>query len=75
MPNLNNIHGLRRIDLSQNTLIGDRGAKIIADALKDDMWIKGISLVHSLLLLFELIALSPSAPSFCAFTVRGVALC
>eukprot|EP00112_Aurelia_sp_Birch-Aquarium-sp1_P010499 Seg224.7 transcript_id=Seg224.7/GoldUCD/mRNA.D3Y31 product="Centrosomal protein of 78 kDa" protein_id=Seg224.7/GoldUCD/D3Y31 len=43
-PDLNRMHGLRRINLSQNTLIGDRGVQILADALKDDLWVKALDL-------------------------------
>ena len=40
------MHGLRRITLCENK-IGDKGARILADALKDDLWVKGISLGFS----------------------------
>lgn len=35
------MHGLRRITLNDNR-IGDNGARILADALKDDLWLKGM---------------------------------
>ena len=40
--------GLRRIDLCQNTLIGDKGVQILANSLKDDLWIKGALLSASI---------------------------
>eukprot|EP00794_Sanderia_malayensis_P007931 gene7931-8786_t len=43
-PDLNGMCGLRRINLCQNTLIGDRGMHILADCLKDDLWIKALDL-------------------------------
>lgn len=33
--------GIRRITLNNNPLINDSGALYIADALKDDLWLKG----------------------------------
>ena len=33
--------GLRRITICKNPLINDHGAELIAEALKDDLWVKG----------------------------------
>lgn len=43
-PNLNNMTGLRRITLNHNPMLGDEGICLIADALKDDLWLKAIDL-------------------------------
>ncbi|XP_065069197.1 centrosomal protein of 78 kDa-like [Rhopilema esculentum] len=43
-PDLNGMLGLRRIDLCQNALIGDKGVQILANSLKDDLWIKALDL-------------------------------
>lgn len=42
-PDLDQMHGLRRITLNDNR-IGDNGARILADALKDDLWLKALDL-------------------------------
>jgi centrosomal protein CEP78 len=33
--------GLRRITVCKNPLINDKGVEFIAEALKDDLWVKG----------------------------------
>ncbi|PAA66878.1 hypothetical protein BOX15_Mlig017861g6, partial [Macrostomum lignano] len=43
-PNFDSMHGLRRIALNNNPLIDDQGAQVLADALKDDLWVKAIDL-------------------------------
>ena len=40
-PDLDRMPGLRRITVCKNPLINDRGAELIAEALKDDLWLKG----------------------------------
>ena len=40
-PDLDKMAGVRRITLNNNPNIGDSGARILADAVKDDLWIKG----------------------------------
>lgn len=42
-PDLDRMHGLRRITLCDN-MICDEGARIIADAIKDDLWLKALDL-------------------------------
>ncbi|MBN3297820.1 CEP78 protein, partial [Amia calva] len=43
-PDLDCMTGLRRITLCCNTLIGDRGAVALADALGEDLWLKALDL-------------------------------
>nr|XP_039267757.1 centrosomal protein of 78 kDa-like [Styela clava] len=43
-PNLNSMTGLRRITLNHNPMIGDEGVRLIAEALKDDLWLKAVDL-------------------------------
>ena len=38
---LDRMCGIRRITLNQNQLLSNQGAKTLADALKDDLWLKG----------------------------------
>lgn len=40
-PNFDDMLGLRRITLCENNL-GDESAPVFADAIKDDLWLKGI---------------------------------
>lgn len=40
-PDLDRMPGLRRITICKNPLINDHGAELIAEALKDDLWVKG----------------------------------
>ena len=41
-PDFDKINGLRRVTLCHNK-IGDEGGRILADVLRDDLWLKGIS--------------------------------
>ncbi|XP_073526934.1 centrosomal protein of 78 kDa isoform X2 [Phyllobates terribilis] len=43
-PDLDCMTGLRRISLNCNTLIGDQGAKAIADILVEDLWLKALDM-------------------------------
>ncbi|CAJ0933976.1 unnamed protein product [Ranitomeya imitator] len=43
-PDLDCMTGLRRISLNCNTLIGDQGAKAVADILVEDLWLKAIDM-------------------------------
>ncbi|XP_056379585.1 centrosomal protein of 78 kDa [Hyla sarda] len=43
-PDLDCMAGLRRISLNCNTLIGDKGAKAIADVLGEDLWLKALDM-------------------------------
>ena len=40
-PDLDCMPGLRRITLNRNPLLGDKAAVALAEALKDDLWLKG----------------------------------
>lgn len=40
-PDLDRMSGLRRITICKNPMIGDKGVEFIAEALKDDLWVKG----------------------------------
>jgi hypothetical protein len=40
-PELDRMSGLRRLTLNCNPMIGDQGAQLLADVLKDDLWVKG----------------------------------
>ena len=40
-PDLDRMPGLRRITICKNPLISDPGVELIAEALKDDLWVKG----------------------------------
>ena len=42
-PDLDRMNGLHRVTLCDNSL-GDSGARILADALKDDLWLKALDL-------------------------------
>ena len=33
--------GIRRITINANPMVGDEGAMALAEALKDDLWLKG----------------------------------
>ena len=41
-PDLDRMPGLRRITICKNPMINDQGAQLIAEALKDDLWVKGL---------------------------------
>ncbi|XP_062984638.1 centrosomal protein of 78 kDa isoform X2 [Elgaria multicarinata webbii] len=43
-PDLDCMAGLRRITLNCNTLIGDRGANVLAECLGEDLWLKALDL-------------------------------
>ncbi|XP_042326731.1 centrosomal protein of 78 kDa isoform X2 [Sceloporus undulatus] len=43
-PDLDCMAGLRRITLNCNTLIGDQGATILAESLREDLWLKALDL-------------------------------
>ncbi|KAL7988753.1 hypothetical protein Chor_007672 [Crotalus horridus] len=43
-PDFDCMAGLRRITLNCNTLIGDRGAAVLADCLAEDLWLKALDL-------------------------------
>ncbi|XP_066472055.1 centrosomal protein of 78 kDa [Tiliqua scincoides] len=43
-PDLDCMAGLRRITLNCNTLIGDRGAAVLAEYLGEDLWLKALDL-------------------------------
>lgn len=40
-PDLDRMPGIRRITVNNNPLLGDQGAVLLAEALKDDLWLKG----------------------------------
>lgn len=40
-PDLDCMNGLRRISLNCNTLVGDQGAKALAEVLGEELWLKG----------------------------------
>ncbi len=42
-PDLDRMNGIRRITVNANPLVGDDGAIALAEALKDDLWLKGNS--------------------------------
>uniref|UniRef100_A0A0X3NMH8 Uncharacterized protein n=1 Tax=Schistocephalus solidus TaxID=70667 RepID=A0A0X3NMH8_SCHSO len=44
IPNLDGLGGLRRLTLNDNPDISDTGAIQLADALRDDLWIKAVDL-------------------------------
>ena len=41
-PDLDSMMGIRRITVNKNPLMGDQGALAFAEALKDDLWLKGM---------------------------------
>ena len=41
VPQMDKMPGLRRVTLNNNPLIGNQGAQLLAEALKDDLWVKG----------------------------------
>ena len=44
--------GVRRITVCKNPLINDRGAELIAEALKDDLWVKGSNSLNFKILIY-----------------------
>ncbi|XP_071497812.1 centrosomal protein of 78 kDa-like [Diadema antillarum] len=45
-PDLDRMPGIRRITVNNNSLINDRGALVLAEALKDDLWLKALDMQH-----------------------------
>lgn len=43
-PDLDRMAGVRRITLNNNVLIGDEGGKCLAEALRDDLWVKAVDM-------------------------------
>lgn len=43
-PDLDRMPGLRRITICKNPMINDQGAQLIAEALKDDLWVKALDM-------------------------------
>ncbi|KAJ6669579.1 hypothetical protein lerEdw1_000128 [Lerista edwardsae] len=43
-PDLDCMAGLRRITLNCNSLVGDRGAAVLAECLREDLWLKALDL-------------------------------
>ena len=44
-PDLDRMSGIRRITINTNPMMGDQAAKVLADALKDDLWLKGTCII------------------------------
>ena len=40
-PDLDRMTGIRRITINNNPMLGDQGAALLAEVLKDDLWLKG----------------------------------
>ena len=40
-PDFDRMSGIRRITINANPMVGDEGAMALAEALKDDLWLKG----------------------------------
>ncbi|WAR11247.1 CEP78-like protein, partial [Mya arenaria] len=43
-PDLDRMPGIRRITINNNPMIGDQGAALLAEALKDDLWLKALDM-------------------------------
>ena len=43
-PDLDRMDGIRRISVNGNPMMGDMAAKLFADALKDDLWVKALDM-------------------------------
>ncbi|BFZ26066.1 hypothetical protein BsWGS_29105 [Bradybaena similaris] len=43
-PDLSRMSGIRRITANNNPMLGDEGAQVLAEALRDDLWLKAIDL-------------------------------
>ncbi|CAG5124620.1 unnamed protein product, partial [Candidula unifasciata] len=43
-PDLSRMSGLRRITANNNPMLGDEGAQVLAEALRDDLWLKALDL-------------------------------
>uniref|UniRef100_K1PWY1 Centrosomal protein of 78 kDa n=1 Tax=Magallana gigas TaxID=29159 RepID=K1PWY1_MAGGI len=48
-PDLDRMPGIRRITINNNPMLGDQGAGLLAEALKDDLWLKDRDVVHSIM--------------------------
>ncbi|XP_076438953.1 centrosomal protein of 78 kDa-like isoform X2 [Babylonia areolata] len=44
VPQMDKMPGLRRVTLNTNPLLGNDGAQALAEALKDDLWVKALDL-------------------------------
>lgn len=44
-PDLDRMPGIRRITINNNPMLGDQGAGLLAEALKDDLWLKGLGIL------------------------------
>ncbi|XP_070177691.1 centrosomal protein of 78 kDa-like, partial [Littorina saxatilis] len=44
VPQMEKMPGLRRVTLNNNPLVGNQGAQLLAESLKDDLWIKALDL-------------------------------
>lgn len=45
-PDLDRMPGIRRITINNNPLVNDKGAMALAEALKDDLWLKALDMQH-----------------------------
>ena len=45
-PELDRMEGIRRISINRNPMVADEGARYLAEALKDDLWLKGAFFVN-----------------------------
>lgn len=70
-PDLDRMPGLRRITICKNPLINDRGAELIAEALKDDLWVKGVFFV-CFVFFFSTISVVRRASKSCAALSSGL---
>ncbi|XP_069102275.1 centrosomal protein of 78 kDa-like [Argopecten irradians] len=43
-PDLDRMPGIRRITINNNPMLGDQGTSLLAEALKDDLWLKALDL-------------------------------
>lgn len=43
-PDLDRMPGIRRITINNNPMMGDQGAALLAEALKDDLWLKALDM-------------------------------
>ncbi|KAJ8311456.1 hypothetical protein KUTeg_010811 [Tegillarca granosa] len=43
-PDLDRMPGIRRITINNNPMMGDQGASLLAEALKDDLWLKALDM-------------------------------
>ncbi|XP_063437894.1 centrosomal protein of 78 kDa-like [Mytilus trossulus] len=43
-PDLDRMSGIRRITINNNPMLGDQGATYLAEALKDDLWLKALDM-------------------------------